>query len=198
MSVLLWALEPLLILAFAYWILHDRVSRRMAFCALVAAMGVALVVFEPGNTATLAGILLTVGGVAACAVYTVLSSKFLSDASTLTVVWMQQVAALAFSLVLLAGSFAFGEPRSVTAVSTTAWVSALVAGVVYYGVAFWFYVTGLKGVSAGRAGMFINLVPVFGLAVSYSFLDERLIGRQWAGAVFIVVAVIAVTSDFRT
>ncbi len=193
MSVLLWAIEPLLILAFAFWILRDRISGQMAFCAATAAIGVMLVVFQPGTAATVAGILLTLGGVTACGLYTVLSSKYLAEASSLSVVWLQQVAALAFSLILLAGSFAVSEPRSLVGVSSTAWVSAAAAGVLYYGVAFWFYVIGLRELGAGRAGLFINLVPVFGLAVSYLALDERLVGRQWIGALLIVGALIAMS-----
>ena len=42
------------------------------------------------------------------------------------------------------------------------------------------------------AGMFINLIPVFGLAVSYAFLDERMTARQWLGAAAILSAVVTV------
>jgi hypothetical protein len=40
--------------------------------------------------------------------------------------------------------------------------------------------------------MFLNLIPLFGLAASRVLLDERLSGRQWVGAVLIVVAVVAI------
>jgi drug/metabolite transporter (DMT)-like permease len=39
------------------------------------------------------------------------------------------------------------------------------------------------------AGLFINLVPVFGVAAAAVLLDERLIGRQWLGALLVVGAV---------
>jgi drug/metabolite transporter (DMT)-like permease len=188
-SVLLWAIEPLLILALAYMILKDRVSLPLAVCAAAALGGVILVVFQPGAQATLTGVALTVAGVAACAAYTVMSSKFLIEASTLNVVAVQQTAAFAFSLALLAGWALVGDPRSLTGVSTTAWVSAIVAGVLYYAVAFWFYVTGLRRMRPGVAGMYINLIPVFGLAASFLFLDERMTARQWLGAALILAAV---------
>lgn len=192
MSVLLWAIEPLLILALAFWILKDRVSIPLAACAATALAGAVLVVFQPGSEATPAGIALTVAGVGACAVYTVLSSRYLVEASTLSVVFVQQVAAFVFSLVLLVGSFVVADPRSVSGVSGTAWLSAVGAGVLYYAVAFWFYVTGLRGVRPAFAGMFLNLIPVFGLAASYVLLDERLSGRQWIGAVLILAAVVTI------
>jgi drug/metabolite transporter (DMT)-like permease len=192
MSVLLWALEPLLILALAFWILKDRVSVPFAVCAATALAGAVLVVFQPGSEATAAGVALTIAGVAACAVYTVLSSRFLIAASSLSVVFVQQVAAFVFSLVLLGGSVVVADPRSIWGVSGTAWLSALGAGILYYAVAFWFYVTGLRGVRPAFAGMFLNLIPMFGLAASYLFLDERLTGRQWFGAALILAAVVTI------
>ena len=192
MSVLLWAVEPLLILALAFWILKDRVSLPMALCAGAAASGVVLVVFQPGSQATVVGVVFTIGGVAACAVYTVLSSKFLVEAPAISVVLAQQVSAFAFSLLLLLGSFIVTDPASLSGVSATAWFCAIVAGALYYGVAFWFYVTGLGGVRPGYAGMFINLIPVFGLAAAYIFLDERLTARQWLGAALVLAAVGAI------
>jgi probable blue pigment (indigoidine) exporter len=194
MSVLLWGIEPLLILAIAYWVLSERVSFRAGSCAAAALLGVGLVVFQPGNGATAVGVALTVAGVAACAAYTVLSSKYLAEASSLSVVLVQQIGALGFALVLLLGSLVVSAPSSLAAVSATAWLSALVAGTLYYGVAFWFYIAGLKRVSAGHAAIFINLVPVFGLAASYALLDERLVSRQWVGALIIIGAVITVTA----
>jgi drug/metabolite transporter (DMT)-like permease len=38
------------------------------------------------------------------------------------------------------------------------------------------------------AGLFINLVPVFGVTTAAALLDERLVGRQWLGAVVVLAA----------
>ena len=192
MSVLLWAIEPVLILGFAYLIIRERISRALGGCAAIALTGVVLVVLHGDSHGSTTGVLLTIAGVAACAVYTVLSSRYLVDAATVMVVLVQQITALAFALALLAGSFVVGQPHSLASVSTTGWISALAAGVLYYGVAFWFYLAGLRRVSAGHAGMFINLVPVFGVAAGAVFLGERLTGRQWGGAVLILAAVAVV------
>ncbi|MEP7114738.1 MAG: EamA family transporter, partial [Ilumatobacteraceae bacterium] len=66
-SLMLWALEPVLILAVAFVVLRDRVAKPVALCAGAALAGVMLVVFQPGH-ASAAGFALTVAGVAACAV----------------------------------------------------------------------------------------------------------------------------------
>lgn len=82
--------------------------------------GFVLIVFQPGNNGSGSGITLTVAGVAACAAYTVLSSKYLVEASTVSVVLVQQVAALAFAVVLFAGSLVVSGAPHLADVSGTA------------------------------------------------------------------------------
>ena len=47
--------------------------------------------------------------------------------------------------------------------------------------------------TASSAGLFINLVPVFGITASYVVLGERLSPRQWVGAIVVIAAVAAST-----
>ncbi len=187
-SVLLWAVEPVLIIAFAYLLFRQRVSRSLALFAGMALAGVVLIVFRGGGGVDMVGVVLTVAGVAACALYTVLSSRLTLD-NTVAVVTTQQAAALLFAVVLFAGTIPFGSPQSLGSVSAAGWISAVVAGALYYGVAFCFYLAGLKRVSPGYAGLFITLVPLFGVSVSAAFLGERLSERQWVGAAMIIVAI---------
>ena len=191
-SALLWATEPILILVFAWMVLRHRPDRLVAACAATALAGVLLVVAQPDVGLGASGVALTVAGVAACAIYTVLSSRYLADSSPLGVVIVQQTAALVFAAMLAVAAFAAGHGGSLDDVSATAWVSALAAGALYYGVAFWFYVHGLRTCSPGVAGLFINLVPIFGVASAALLLDERFTSRQWAGAVVTVAAVATV------
>lgn len=188
-SVLLWAFEPVLILAIAFVVLRQRVSKPIAGFAVVALAGVVLVVFQPGTNGSTPGIALTIAGVAACAAYTLLSSKYLVEASTVGVVLVQQVAALAFAIILFAGSLVVTGAPHLADVSGTAWLSALGAGALYCGVAFCFYVAGLRGVTPGFAGVFINLVPVFGITTGFVVLGERLTGRQLIGGAIVIAAV---------
>ena len=141
-------------------------------------MGVLLVVAQPGVELSAFGVVLTLAGVAACAVYTVVSSPYLGSASTLGIVLLQQSSALAFAVVLFTGVWMTGHVGSLADVSATAWISALAAGALYYGVAFWFYLRGLRTCSPAVAGLFINLVPVFGVTAAAVLLDERLVGRR--------------------
>jgi drug/metabolite transporter (DMT)-like permease len=61
----------------------------------------------------------------------------------------------------------------------------------YYGLAFWLYLAGLRHVQASYAGAFLPLIPVFGIAAGY-LIGERLEPRQWVGAAVIVAATAAI------
>jgi drug/metabolite transporter (DMT)-like permease len=158
---------------------------------------VVLVVFESGSRGQLTGIALTLAGVVGCAVYTVAVRKLMGHDSTLTVILVQQICALAFSLLLLVVANLFNPSVSIGQISAGAWASAALSGVLYYALAYWFYLTGLRRIPAGVAGSFINLIPIFGIATGHLFLDERLTSRQWIGAVVIVVAVGAILAGDR-
>jgi drug/metabolite transporter (DMT)-like permease len=188
-TTLLWATEPIMILLMAWALLKHRPTPMVLWCAGVALVGVLLVVAAPDVGLDPLGVMLMLAGVAACAIYTVLSGRYLGSSSTLGVILLQQIAALAFALVLLAGAAVAGRAGDLGTVSATAWASALIAGSLYYGVAFWFWLRGLRTSSPAVAGLFINLVPVFGVAAAAILLDERLVGRQWLGAVLVVGAV---------
>jgi probable blue pigment (indigoidine) exporter len=190
-SALLWATEPVLILLLAWLVLRQRPTAAIAACAATALVGVLLVVAQPDVDLSTVGVALTLAGVGACAVYTVLSSEYLSSASTLGVVLLQQSAAFVFAIMVFAGAIVGGHAGSLDDVSATAWISAIAAGALYYGVAFWFYLRGLRTCPPAVAGLFINLVPVFGVTAARLLLDERLVGRQWLGAAIVMAAVTA-------
>jgi probable blue pigment (indigoidine) exporter len=191
-SALLWATEPILILLLAWVVLRHRPNAPMLGFAALALAGVMLVVAQPGVRLSATGLALTLTGVSACAVYTVLSSKYLGDESTLGVVLLQQSSALGFAVLLGIGALITGHAGSLTDVSLTAWASAFAAGALYYGVAFWFYLRGLRTCSPGIAGLFINLVPVFGVTTAAVLLGERLGATQWLGCAITLAAVTSV------
>ena len=188
-TTLLWATEPIMILLMAWAILKQRPTRAVIVCAGVAFVGVILVVAAPDVGLDPLGVSLMLAGVAACAIYTVLSGRYVGSASTLGVILLQQIAALAFAVALLAGAAVAGRAGDLGEVSATGWTSALAAGALYYGVAFWLWLRGLRTSSPAVAGLFINLVPVFGVAAAAVLLDERLVGRQWLGALLVIGAV---------
>jgi drug/metabolite transporter (DMT)-like permease len=190
LSVLLWAAEPLMILLLAGWVLRERVTAQVLALSLAAAAGMALVVYAPGESGQLLGVGLTLAGVACCAIYTVVARRWLGTAEgTAGVVAIQQLYALAFALVVFVAVWIAGGAVRPENVSLAGWLSGLVSGVLYYGVAFWLYLSGLRLVPAPIAAMSFYLIPVFGLAAAFLLLGERLDPRQWLGAGVVILTV---------
>lgn len=188
MSVLLWALEPVAIMLLAALVLREHIPLPLAAAVAVAITGVLLVVYQPGANGDAVGITLTVVSIGFCALYSVLTRRMLLDDSTLTVVLAQQVAALLFAVVLASVvTLLGGTGWDLAGHEAADWLAAGASGVLYYGLGFWFFVTGLRRLPASVAGAFLPLIPVFGLVGGY-VVGERLEARQWIGAVVIVAA----------
>jgi drug/metabolite transporter (DMT)-like permease len=207
LSVLLWAVEPVLILGLAWRWLGERVTSRLAGLSIAAAGGMLLVVWAPGVGGQVFGIAATLAGVGCCAVYSVLTRRRLGDApSTLRVVLGQQVWALGLAIVLLPAALVLDpggvltgavpgrilEPGVVGAISVDAWLSAIGSGIVYYALAYAFYLAALRHVAASLAASAFYLIPVFGVAGGWAFLDERLEPVQWLGAAIVLACIAAI------
>ncbi len=197
MAVLLWATEPILIMLLAVFVLRERVAPATKVAVALALVGALLVIYRPGASGDAVGILLTVGAVTACACYTVLTRRLLLDDSSLAVVLVQQLAALTFAVVVAAIFWAIGTADLGLPADSATWALAATSGMVYYGLAFWFFVGGLRGVPASIAGSFLPLIPVFGLAAGY-LVGDRLTDSQWVGATLVVVATAAATAYHLT
>jgi drug/metabolite transporter (DMT)-like permease len=199
LSVLLWAVEPLVILAMAAWFLHERVGPSLVAWSLVAVAGLGLVIGQPGSSVSPLGVALTIAGVACCAAYTVVTRRFLATAeSTTQVIVMQQVHALAFALVLVAGVWVLGGAVWPDGVSPAGWASAIASGILYYGLAYWLYLSGLRQVPASLAAVSFYLIPIFGVIGAYLLLGERLQPGQWVGVGIVLGALLIITRRTST
>jgi drug/metabolite transporter (DMT)-like permease len=194
LSVLLWATEPILILALAAIVLGERVGLSILGASAVAVVGLTLVVLDPNATGSLLGVSLTVAGVGVCAVYTVATRRWLlgSD-STFGVVLAQQLHALAFSIGVLVLLLATGRPMLPQQVTPVALASAAASGLLYYAFAYLFYLSALRNVRASVAAASFYLIPVFGVAGGL-LAGERLEPLQWLGAILVVASVAVITT----
>ena len=188
-AVLLWATEPIMIMVLAAVTLHEHVSKTQVVAAGAATIGVGLIVSAPDGTSHLFGIGLTLIAVSACALYTVLSRKWLVEESSLRVVAIQQTAALGFAVSILGAVIVSSGAMMPASISTRSWGSAVISGCLYYGIAFWLYLTGLKETKASIAGQYLNLIPLFGIAAGSVLLGDQLGARQWLGTLVLVLAV---------
>ena len=193
-AVLLWALEPIMILVLAAMVLREHVGPPVIAGSVAAVAGLALVVAEPAGGGSIAGIGLTIGGVAVCAVYTVASRRWLpgTSDSTLGVVAGQQVHALALAVVVVLVFGATGQAVLPATVSIGGLAAALGSGLLYYAFAYLFYLSALREIRASVAASSFYLIPVIGLALA-SVAGERLEPPQWLGATVVVAAVATIT-----
>ena len=187
LSVLLWATEPVLIMLLAVLIVRERIAAATMIGVVIALIGVLLVLYRPGASGDGIGIGLTVAAVSACAFYTVLTRRLLLDDGSLEVVLVQQGAASCFAVALVGTAWVLGLTDLGIPADLATWGLATASGMVYYGLAFWFFVGGPRGVPAPLAGSLFPLIPVFGIAAGY-LLGDRLSDRQWFGAAMVVVA----------
>lgn len=190
LSVMLWALEPLMILVLAAWLLREPLRPSLVALSLVAVLGMLLVIGAPDGTGSAVGIALTVAGVACCAVYTVVARRWLTSTdSTIQVVFAQQAHALGFALVLVVVVGLAGGSVRPQDVSVAGLISAVGSGVLYYGLAYWCYLSALRAVPASLAATSFYLIPVFGVAGGVLILGERLDPMQWVGVATVLLSV---------
>lgn len=193
LSVLLWALEPILVLLLAAWFLSERAGAAVVVLSAVAVSGLLLVAYQPNTAGNALGVGLTVAGVGCCAVYTVVTRRWIGTAGgTAPVVVSQQAHALGVVLVVVAVLWFVGGAVLPEGMTPLGWASALGSGVLYYAVAYWLYLSALRDVPASIAAASFYLVPVFGLAGSYVLLGERLGPGQWLGVGVASIAVIGI------
>ena len=194
LSVLLWATEPILILALAALVLGERLGRAIVAASAVAVIGLGLVVLDPAAGGSLLGVGLTVAGVGVCAVYSVATRRWLPGASdsTLSVVLWQQVHALGLSIAVAALLLALGWLSLPGALTPAGVASAVGSGLLYYAFAYLAYLGALRTIPVSVAASTFYLIPLFGVAAA-ALVGERLQPLQWLGGGLVVLAVATIT-----
>ena len=194
LSVLLWALEPLLILVLAGVFLREGITARLIALSLVAASGMALILAEPASVGQWPGVVLTLIGIGCCAAYTIVARRFVGASdSTAQVVLAQQAYALGFAAVVGVAAALLGGANG-TVITPLGLASATASGVLYYAAAYWFYLSALRRVPASVAASSFYLIPVFGVAAGSLLLGDRLEPVQWIGVGIVAVAVVLIAS----
>ena len=194
LSVLLWALEPLMIMVLAAWFLRERITPTFVVLSVVAVAGMVLIIYDPtSGSGQMIGVALTLAGIGCCAVYSVVTRRWIPDAKeTSQVILAQQGHALALALGLVVIVGLAGGQIMPAALTPLGLASAVGSGALYYAGAYWFYLGALRHVPASFAAVSFYLIPIVGVAAGALFLDERLDPRQWIGALIVLAAVLAI------
>lgn len=199
-SVLLWTLEPLMILVLAGLLLGERITPLIVALSLTAAVGIGVAVYDPtGASSAVVGIGLTVVGIACCAAYTVATRKFLPGArETSQVVLAQQLYGLLLALVLVSAVALAGVSVAPAKITLPGVAAAVVSGALYYAGAYWLYLGALRRVPASIAASTFYLIPIVGVTFGAVLLGDRLGPTQWIGALTVVGAVIGILTRHST
>lgn len=194
-AVVLSSTESIMIVLLAWMLAIERPRGVVLMLAIVGAAGAVLVAGShlqyAGGALSLWGDALVLAGVLSAAIYVVCSSRLASVTEPIPALIGQQVVAVLFAtgVHLALGTGGFG----IASVPAEGWALAASSGIVQYACAFWLYLWALKGLRADEAGLYLSLIPVFGLMVAIPVLGERLTLMQWMGTLVIVGTIIVMT-----
>ncbi len=183
---------PVLIAIMASFVLNERLTKTKGLGFISGLAGIGVISLLSPNTAVLnrlLGISLVFGGAVAYAIYTVTLRRFVGANRA------DNTSSALSSLAILAWISLFGWvfliPLSLSeAPWTFSWSPVSWLGIVYLAllstvVGYFFYVEGVSKIGAGRAAIFGNLVPVFGVITSVLLLHENL--SPWHGVSFLLI-----------
>lgn len=132
------------------------------------------------------GDIMILGCVAAWTAYSVAGSRVMKRLDPLlTVTW----SCFLGTLMLIIPALSHGLTEDLARASLVDWANILFLGVVATGVAFTWYYGGIKAIGPARAGIFINLVPVFAILMGWLILDEPVTSSLLLGGLMVMTGV---------
>jgi drug/metabolite transporter (DMT)-like permease len=141
------------------------------------------------------GDLMILGCVAAWTAYSVAGSRVMKRVPPLmAVTW----SCILGSLMLTVPALSHGLLDDIRGASLVDWGNILFLGVVATGVAFTWYYSGIRAIGAARAGIFINLVPVFAIIMGYVILDEPVTSSLIGGGLMVISGVYLANRPSKT
>jgi len=192
-GAILSLLIPIFGAVIAVWLLHERLSSLRVGALLLGFAGVFLLSplhrsTGPGTPAhELAGNCLIAIGCFGSAFYNVYSKRLLESFSGIETLFFSYLATTAFSLPLL---FAV-EPHclhSLAHLSLIQWSAFGYLAVFLYGVSMVLFLRALASVDVIVASASLYLTPLFGVALAFSILGERLAPQAFVGAGIVLFA----------
>lgn len=185
---LIASMQPMFVFLFAAVVWKEAITG-LKVVGLAVSLAGAVLVLAQGTPARLftdgvnTGDLWILGCAASWVTYTLLGRTVMGQ--------VPAVAATAYStwigtamLVLFAATQPLSAPWS-----GKVWLSAAFLGLGGTTLAFLLYLRGIRHIGPSRASIFINFVPVFGMALSSLFLGERISGYTLAGGILVIAGV---------
>lgn len=183
---------PVLIAIMASFVLKEQLTRTKVLGFVSGLSGIGVISLLSPNTNVpnrLLGISLVFGGAIAYALYTVILRRFVATTradyarpapSSLSILaWISLfgwIFLIPFSLLEGPWTYTWGP---------VSWLGILYLALLSTVVGYFFYVEGVSKIGAGRAAIFGNLVPVFGVITSTLLLGENI--SPWHGVSFLLI-----------
>jgi len=196
-GVILNSFIPVMIITLSWAFLGERLTALQSLGVAVSLAGV-LTILSGGSLAELlafrlnGGDLLIILSMAMWSVYTICLRWRPSGLGMLTFLFVLMVVGDLAVLPLFVAELTFGRHMAVTPAN----IAALVAVALFSSVlAYIFWNRGVELVGANVAGLFVHLMPVFGVVLAWMFLGERLAPFHVAG-IGLILTGIFVTSRY--
>lgn len=195
-ATLIYTTTPVFILLIEAVLKGRRINGREILGSAVALIGIAVIVLR-GNLAALValelnwGDLLVLAAAIAWAFYSILYRKpEVSDLANVTLFALVAIAGAILLLPFAAYELLQGHEMPATA---AAWLN--IAGIVFFAslLAFSSFQFGVRELGASVAGVFMYLLPAYGVLMATVFLDEPLHGYHLAGILMAMDGVILAT-----
>jgi drug/metabolite transporter (DMT)-like permease len=185
-GLLLNSFIPIVIVALA-WIFHGKRLRGGEAVGIAASFAGVLTIVARGDPRNLLLLSLNLGdvwillSVVAWAVYTLLLPR---RPAAHPLAFLFAIAAIGVVATLPIYLYEISSGRHINN-SVSAWLAIGYAGVFPAFLGFIFWNKGVEQVGASKAGLFIHLLPAFGILLAAIFLGERLLGFHFAGIALI-------------
>jgi drug/metabolite transporter (DMT)-like permease len=190
-GAILSLLVPIFGALIAVWLLREKLSKLRVGALLLGLAGVVLLSpLHPGTGAkehAVVGNLLIVAGCIGSAFYNVYSKRLLKHFGGIETLFFSYLFTTVFSLPVL---FAL-EPHclgDLTHLAPAQWAAFGYLAVFLYGVSMVMFLRALGSVDAVVASVSIYLMPMFGVALAFSILGERIAPRTLVGSAVVLFA----------
>jgi len=183
---------PLVITVFAALFLRERLTF-LKTCGVLVSLAGAVMVISNGHPGSLftggfgRGEQALLGCVLSWSAYSLIGRSVLRS--------LPPLAAVCYSSIIGTLLLAFPAAREglfshhLSAISGLSWLSLAYLGICGTALGFSLYYKGIKKIGASRAGIFINLVPVFSLLLSWFILHETIRPAVLAGGLLVLTGV---------
>ncbi len=190
-AALFVACTPLVITLLSLIFQKERLPL-LGFIGILLSLTGAVFVISNGHPATLLqgsfgiGELALLGCVLSWAAYTLIGRSILTSLTPLASVCYSSIIG---AILLLPPALQAGLARTIPSLSSTDWFNLAYLGMGGTAIGFSLYYQGIQRIGATRAGVFINLVPLFALLLSWLLLAEVIRYSVLAGGLLVLTGV---------